>query len=102
MMVENMNARQVTILQWLVIFLLAFLTFISAWSKVESAQTAKDVACLAATLPKEYVSYTRYITDRQDRTQEMLLLGRKIDSVDDKIDSIMKLLLSGEQGRSKR
>jgi hypothetical protein len=91
------NQKQLQILQWTVIFLLAFLTFISAWSKVESAKAFEKIQCIEATLPKDYVPYSRYIADRQDRTQEMLLLGRKIDAVDDKIDAIIKMLMTEQR-----
>jgi hypothetical protein len=86
-MVDKVTERQAKFLIWLVGVLLAVLTFVSGWSKVESNQTARDLQVFKEKSTADFVSMERYKADcDRDRTDlqrvesTLVSLGVKIDT----------------------
>jgi len=74
-MTNGLDGKQAKLLTFLIYVLLAVLTFISGWSKIESHQNAQRFQ----ELPNEYVRLERYTCD-QDRLYETLKeMNRKLD-----------------------
>ena len=82
-MVENLERGQARWLLGLIMFLLAFCTFLAGWSKYESMTNLSQIVSIKETLPKEYVQKERYKCD-MDRLEK---LAGKIDS---KLDHLIQ------------
>jgi len=76
-MTNGLNEQKIQWLTYLVYFLLAVLTFITAWNKWETSKNAQAIL----DMPKEYVRLERYKCDIADIR---ILLGR----MDGKLDRI--------------
>lgn len=73
-------------LTYLVYFLLAILTLVTAWSKVESAQNAQKILDMERSMPDKFVRLERYTSDKstlQCSINDLLII---INKVDQKID----------------
>ena len=69
------NNRSIKFLTFLVYFLLAFLTFFSGWQQVQISKWADKFD----TLPKEYISKERYLTDKADVAERLKRIDEKLD-----------------------
>jgi len=89
---------------WLVGFLLCVLTFVSGWSKVESANTRAELTLLKESMPKDYVLQDHYAKDRVERNEQLKVLTEqlagihgRITHVDDKIADIYRLMITRKE-----
>lgn len=88
-MVEQLSARQAKFLTWLIYFLLAVLTFIAGWSKVESSQTLRDLQMFKDSTVKEFVSMERYKADCDRDKTDLQRVETAINSLSGKIDILI-------------
>lgn len=99
-MVDKLSQGQVKFLTALVMFLLAFCTFLAGWAKVSDSQTAKelveykafmaqDLQSFRMTLPEKYVPIERYKADCDRDHQEMQEVKVTVRDIDRKIDRLL-------------
>lgn len=89
-MTDGLNRRQVKFLQWLIYFLLAVLTFISAWSKYESSVNAERISNIECNMPDKYVLLERYNSDKSALTCSIDNVNASIIRLEDKFSLAVK------------